>query len=298
MAGADFPLQLGDWRLDLLECGRFALDGGAMFGSVPRLLWENLIPPDPQHRIPLAMRLLLLRHRTANHIVLVDAGIGAKFDPRFQEMFAVQNPPAPRASSPLESTPLAGVLASAGVRVVEVTHVVLTHLHFDHAGGATVRAGGDVVPQFPRAEHFLQRANLDEARAPNPRERASYLADNVEPLASAARLTLLDGAAEVLPGLSVEPSDGHTRGLHTLRVEGGGRAVYYVADLAPTSHHVHLPYTMGYDLCVRTILEEKRRLWDRAIAEEAIIVFEHDPYVRCGRMEVEGGRYRIAARAP
>ncbi len=277
---------LGPWRAQFLECGTLALDGGAMFGSVPRVLWEKMIPPDAAHRIPLAMRLVLLRHASGSPVVLVDSGVGDKIDVRFRQMFDVRLPTAAPGRTPLEAT-----LAAAGVAPESVTHVILTHLHFDHGGGATRRDGERVVPVFPRAEHFLQRRNWDTARSPNARERASYLPENVEPLA-AARLELLGGPAEVLPGISVLLSEGHTAGLQMVRVEGGERSLYFVADLAPTHHHVHLPFCMGYDLCVRTILEEKAALWPRIAAENGILVFEHDPSVAAATLERTGEKWR------
>jgi len=272
--------ELGDWRVDLLDGGGLSLDGGAMFGSVPRVLWERLIPPDEAHRIPLAMRLLVARNEKLGHRVLVDTGIGEKFDDRFESLFAIRR------------SPVVESLAAIGLETGDITHVILTHLHFDHAGGVSRRDGESIVPSFPAATHVLQRANLDEARSPNPRERASYLEENWKPLED-VRLELLDGTAEVLPGLRVDRSDGHTRGMQTLHIEGGGRVLFYPADLCPTSHHANLAYTMGYDLCPRTILEEKEAAWKRVLEEEAIVVFEHDPVVSFGRLSIERGKYRV-----
>ncbi len=288
---AAFTTELGDWRVDVLECGRLGLDGGAMFGAVPRVVWERRIPPDERHRIPLAMRVLLLRHTQTNDVVLVDTGIGTKFDTDFRDAFAIDNPTAAGATTPLEL-----VLRSVDVTIADVTALVLTHLHFDHAGGVTVRNEGEVVPAAPRAEHFLQRANLETARSPNPRERASYLAENFQPL-EAARLTLLDGPEEILPGIRVTPSSGHTTGMQTVRVEGGGRVLRFISDLAPTSHHVHLPFTMGYDLSPRTIMDEKEAAWRQAIDEEATLVFQHDPTVVTGTVSFDGRRFRCTVGA-
>ncbi|MEM7164363.1 MAG: MBL fold metallo-hydrolase [Planctomycetota bacterium] len=282
----DGQFQLGDWRVDIFECGRLALDGGAMFGSVPRVVWQRRIAPDSAHRIPLAMRLLLLRRDDAT--VLVDTGIGDKFDQTFRDMFAVENP-----VTTVAPTPLLQALADFGVTAEQITHVVLTHLHFDHGGGTT-RRGVDGVPSltFPNAEHFLQSANWETANDPNPRERASYLRDNFAPLAG-GRLTLLDGASELLPGLQVLPSHGHTAGMQTLRLEGGGQVLHYLADLAPTRHHLHLPFTMGYDLSALEIMREKEALLPQAVAEDAIIVFEHDPQLAAGRIGMDGGKFAI-----
>ncbi|MEE8143561.1 MAG: MBL fold metallo-hydrolase [Planctomycetota bacterium] len=275
----------GDWRVDLLECGRFALDGGSMFGSVPRGIWERLIPPDRAHRIPLALRLMLLSHSSGAR-VLVDSGVGDKFDAKFQERFAL-------GPNPADDTPLSAALGRAGVSLDQVTHLVLTHMHFDHGGGVSRRtADGSLVPTLPEAEHFLQRANLETAENPNPRERASYLPENVVPLRETS-LTLLEGEQEVLPGLRLIPTNGHTDGMQIVRLDGGGRVLYFVADLAPTHHHLHLPITMGYDLCPREIMKEKQRIWQQAMAEEATLVFEHDPEVATGRITLERGKYRL-----
>ncbi|MCI0652153.1 MAG: MBL fold metallo-hydrolase [Planctomycetes bacterium] len=281
--------RFGDWRVDLLECGRFALDGGAMFGSVPRVLWERWIAPDASHRIPMVMRVLLLRNEALAASVLVDAGIGDKFDERFRSMFDIHHP-----GVAAGRTPLAHALGGAGVAPERITHVVLTHLHFDHAGGSTVRAGGEALPAFPRARHFLQAANLETAARPNLRERASYLPENFEPL-RALPLDLLRGSEEILPGLRVFVSNGHTQGMQCVRLEGGGGVLYYLADLAPTHHHLRVPYTMGYDLSAREIMEEKQRLWPRIIEEEAVIVFEHDSQLAAATLEERDGKHGAAA---
>ena len=276
----------GDWSVDVLECGRLSLDGGSMFGSVPRTLWERRITPDARHRIPLAMRLLLLRNESSGATVLVDTGIGDKFDDEFGDIFAVEWPESNGTESPVESA-----LATSGLRPEDISDLVLTHLHFDHGGGATCLVDGRLSPTFPGAKHWLQRSQWDTARQPNLREKASYLSENIEPLAN-TELELLDGPAEILPGLSVERSDGHTMGMQTLRIEGGGRVIRFVSDLSPTAHHVHLPFTMGYDLCPRSILVEKEAAWTAALDEEAILVFQHDPVTVAGTVYVDRGKFR------
>ncbi len=241
-------------------------------------MWERLIAPDALHRIPLALRLLLLEHATDGRTVLVDGGVGDKEDDAFRDRFAVDGPTLPAA------------LREIGVDPGTVTDVVMTHLHFDHAGGLTHRdASGTLVPTLPHARHFLQVSNRDNCLAPNPRERASYLRENLDPLTDIA-LELVDGDAEIFPGVRVERSDGHTVGMQTVRVEGGGRVVRYLADLAPTHHHMRLPFTMGYDMCTQTVMDEKARLIAAAREEEAILIFEHDPVVVAARLVEERGR--------
>ncbi|MFQ5654486.1 MAG: MBL fold metallo-hydrolase [Planctomycetota bacterium] len=282
-----FPGKFGDWRVQTLACGRFALDGGAMFGAVPRVLWERRIAPDAAHRIPMAMRLLLVRHRSGRPTILVDAGVGDKFDAAFRDRFAIEGPQVGG-----DGPPLFKVLAAAGVSPGEVTDVVITHLHFDHGGGFIVReSGGDAVPAFPGARHYLQGANLDTAEHPNPRERASYIPENFRPLRE-IDLVLLEGGEEIRPGIRLIPSHGHTAGMQTVRVEGGGRVLHYLADLAPTHHHLHIPFTMGYDICAREIMLEKERLLRVALEEEALLIFEHDPHVEAAIAGFDRGKYR------
>jgi glyoxylase-like metal-dependent hydrolase (beta-lactamase superfamily II) len=242
-----------------------------MFGSVPRVLWERLCPADALHRIELVSRVLLLR--SPSRSVLVDAGCGTKFSPREAALYDL--------AACDEALPLAWG---------DLSDVVLTHLHFDHAGGVTAWAGEpDGGPRTarlrcPQARIFVQRANWERARAPGPRERASYLAENVEPLA-AGSLHLLDGEASPLPGLSVHVTNGHTRGMQWVRVGDGNGSIVFPADLVPTTAHLHLPFVMGYDMCVETHLAEKLAFLEAAAAERWIVVFAHDPRVAAGRIE-------------
>jgi len=258
------PMDLGAWRAHLLECGFLWLDGGAMFGSVPKPLWSRTNPPDERNRIRLAMRCLLLEGHGRR--VLVDIGLGTKSDDKFRDIFRVEPGPT-----------LEDGLAALGMGPADVTDVVLTHLHFDHAGGATVRTAEGLRPRLPRAHWHVQRRNWDNAHAPNPRERASYLAENFDPLAAAGVLEFWDGAVRPWPGVSLIPAEGHTRGQQLVRVEGGGRTLYFVADLIPTASHVRVPYVMGYDVAAIETMAEKQELLARACDERAWIALEHDP---------------------
>lgn len=268
-------LTLGDWTLHTIEAGALWLDGGAMFGSVPRPLWSRTNPPDERNRIPLAMRCLLLVGHGRK--VLVDVGLGDKNDAKFRDIFRVEDDPALEAS-----------LAAAGHPIESVTDVVLTHLHFDHAGGATRREGGTLVPRVPNAKYYVQRRNWENAHKPNPRERASYMAENFDPLAEAGVLEFWDGASKPWPGIEVITAEGHTRGQQLLRIEGGGQAVYYVADLIPTASHVRIPFVMGYDMAAIETMSEKRALLERAAAENAWVCLEHDPVTAFARPALEG----------
>lgn len=291
----ELPEVFGDWKVTVFDGGGLALDGGSMFGSVPRGLWERLIEPDVRHRIPLAARLLILDHAPTGARVLVDTGVGDKEDDKFRDRFAVRDPKSPGAA---DEPSLRRGLRQVGIDPDSITHVLLTHLHFDHAGGVSYRRDtGEVVPTFPDAIHWLQRKNLETAHDPNPREKASYFGDNINPLEE-VDLKLLDGDEELLPGLSVTPSHGHTDGMQTVRVGGAadgppGSALYYLADLAPTQHHVRLPFTMGYDLCPRQIMREKEALFGRAFDEQAWLVFEHDPVRAAGQLVEHQGELRL-----
>ncbi len=282
-------LRVGGWTVRTLEAGTLRLDGGAMFGSVPKPLWSRTNPPDDRNRILLAMRCLLLEGHGRR--VLVDDGIGEKSSPKLADIYAIDH-----SGSALERS-----LAEAGLAPEEVTDVVLTHLHFDHAGGSTRREGGRLVPAFPRARYHVQARNLENARRPNPRERASYLAENFEPLAQAGALEAWDGPRAPWPGFELFTADGHTRGQQLVRLSGPEGTLYYVADLIPTAAHVRIPFVMGYDVAAIETMQEKRALLERAAAEGAWIVLEHDPETALARPRPEGDDFgwetRVAAGA-
>lgn len=276
----DLPLvrttTVGSLRIHALEAGLQWLDGGAMFGVVPRPLWERRIPPDPRHRIPLALRCLLVEAPHA--LVLVDTGIGNKEDARFRDIYGVAN-----AGSP---TRLEDALGAAGFTPGDVDLVVSTHLHFDHAGGNTfVDEGGAVHPAFPRARFVVQSGEFDFAHSPNERIRASYLHHNIEPLARLDLWDLVEGETVVTEGVRVIPTPGHTPHHQSVLVESGGETACFLADVCPTSAHLPLPWIMGYDLEPLVTLESKRGLWTRAREESWLMVFEHDPVVPWGRLD-------------
>jgi glyoxylase-like metal-dependent hydrolase (beta-lactamase superfamily II) len=274
------------WSARALETGYLWLDGGSMFGSVPKPLWSRLQPPDERNRIRLAMRCLLLEGHGRR--VLVDVGLGDKFSAKLRDIYGVED----------DATSLERALAAVGLGLPDVTDVLLTHLHFDHAGGSTRREGDRLVPTLPRARYHLQARNLENARNPNLRERASYMAENFEPLAEAGVLQLWNGAGSPWPGIELIPAEGHTRGQQLVRVGDAVRALYYVADLIPTSSHVRIPFVMGYDMAAIETMEEKRALLGRAARERAWVFLEHDPLVALGRPEPEGEDFHWAETVP
>lgn len=256
--------QLGDFRLDIVSDGTFRLDGGAMFGVVPRVLWERVYPPDDRNRIRLGLNALLVRTGAAN--VLVDTGIGTKWSDRELDMYGIAH-----------ETTAPDSLGALGLSVDDIDVVVCTHLHFDHAGGNTRRNdSGDVVATYPKARYIVQQGELDTARHPHERERASYMPDNWEPLLASGQLETVDGECEVLPGVRVFPVRGHNDWTQLVEVESNGERAVYFADIVPTSRHLRPAWVMGYDLYPVELLERKKQLLARAVKENWVCVFEHD----------------------
>jgi len=269
-------LELGPLRIEALHDGAFSLDGGAMFGVVPRPLWEKQLPPDGRNRVRLALRCLLVR--APGRVVLVDTGMGDKWDAKSRDVYALDR-----------TTTLLSDLAARGLRPEDVTDVVLTHLHFDHAGGVTRRdESGGIALTFPRATHHVQERNWRWAQAPTERDRGSYRSENFEALQDSALLHLVAGESELLPGLRVLPFEGHTPGLQCALLEGGGRSLIYPADLLPTAAHVRAAWGMSYDLQPLQVMREKRALLDRAATDASIVVFEHDPRVQACTVRRDG----------
>lgn len=272
-------MNIGKYQLSAIVTENFALDGGAMFGSVPKTLWSKTIVPDEKNRIPMACRVLIVR--TGERTVLVDVGCGSKWSAKERDIYAIE----PQLSKPLAE------------QVPGVTDIVLTHLHFDHAGGISERGeDGELRLTFPRARVYCSRRNYDHARSPGIRERASYLADNIAILEQ-ADLVLTDDGDEVLPGLSLHQSHGHTHGLQWVKVSAGGATAVFPSDLMPTAHHVPLPWVMGYDLCAETTMREKEQFLAAAAEEEWAVVFEHDRDTAAGIVgRDERGRYQLKSK--
>jgi glyoxylase-like metal-dependent hydrolase (beta-lactamase superfamily II) len=290
-------LQIGGLRCHTLEGGLQRLDGGAMFGVVPRTLWMKRVPPDERNRIPLAMRCLLVEH--PDGLVLIDTALGNKEEARFLDIYGVEN-------QGLEgATQLEDALASVGFLPGDIRWVINTHLHFDHAGGNTTMDPDleddprrHVRPTFPNATYMVQRAELEFARHTNERTRASYLPHNFEPIAAAGRWRLLDGEGEVLPGISVRLTPGHVPFHQSVVLRDGGDTAAFVADLIPTVAHLPLPWIMGYDLEPLRTLESKRRLLEDAAAAGWRLIFEHDPTIASGIPVTEGKGVVLTAMTP
>ena len=271
---------LGDFELITLSDGFISLDGGAMFGVVPRTLWEKRLPPDDSNRIPLGMRPLIVR--SGKTTVLIDAGCGDKMDPKLAQIYKLDR-----------RYHLDHSLADAGVSVEDIDIVVASHLHFDHVGGFTkIGKDGAIVPRFPKAKYIAHRAEWEDATHPHERNRASYLQENFVPLKDAGVLTLVDDAAEIIPGVRYRRSGGHTPNHQVVMIESGGRTAVFTADMYPTSVHIPDPWVMGFDLYPVDTLSFKRAFAKEAIQRDYLVFFEHDPSMAAGYLrEKDGKRY-------
>ena len=265
-------MKLGAFDIYPVTDGRFRLDGGAMFGVVPKALWQQCCPADELNRIPLSLTCLLIRAHGKN--VLVDTGLGDKEDTKFQSMFAVERMPTLQES-----------LRQHGLSRDDIHMVINTHLHFDHAGGNTVTNGSrELLPAFPKATYYVQRGEFDDAVQANERTRASYRRDNFTPLAQVNQWAFLDGDRELMPGMTAVVTSGHTRWHQSVKIESEGRVAFFLGDLIPTVAHLPLPYIMGYDLDPVQTLDSKRWVLERAFEEQWLLVFEHDPQVQAGHV--------------
>jgi len=277
---------VGSLRVHALQAGLQQLDGGAMFGVVPKTLWERKIPADVRNRIPLGMRCLLVEHPDA--LVLIDTGAGNKESEKFHGIYGIENGPV----GDVGPTQLESALAEAGFSASDVSLVINSHLHFDHAGGNTrLGEGGAAVPSFPNARYVARRGEWDWAHNTNERTAASYFGRNYDPVLEAGRMELLDADGEVLPGISLRHTPGHTPHHQGILITSGSERMFFAADMAPTTAHVPLPWIMGYDVEPLRTLESKRRIWAEAADERWTVVFEHDSVNAFGRIVADGKGY-------
>ena len=280
--------RLGSLTMHAIQAGGQRLDGGAMFGVVPKPLWERRIPADERNRIQLGMRCLLIEHPQG--LVLVDTGAGNKEDAKFHEIYGVEN------AGAKGRTLLEDGLAQLGARPADVGLVVNTHLHFDHAGGNTYRdERGEVRPSFPNARYVVQNGELHYATKTNERTAASYLAPNFQPLVDAGVIDEVVGEVELLPGIMTLPTPGHTPFHQSVLVESDGEVACFLGDVCPTAAHLPLPWIMGYDVEPLVTLESKRWLLRRAREEGWLLVFEHDAKVAWDRIAHDGKAYGLVS---
>lgn len=256
---------IGPYELHTIDAGRFKLDGGAMFGVVPKPLWERKISADDRNRIPLAMRCLLLA--SSERIILIDNGLGETFSEKFADIYAVD----------YSENDLHGALANAGYSAADVTDVILTHLHFDHCGGSTRGTGQDAEIVFPNATFHVQERHWEWANDPKAKDRASFLEANLQPLAHSDQLHLVEGPGELLPGVELLVVNGHTRGQQLVKIRDEQTTLVFVADLIPTTAHFSELWNMAYDIAPMDTVEEKMDFLEAAYEGGWHLFFEHDP---------------------
>jgi glyoxylase-like metal-dependent hydrolase (beta-lactamase superfamily II) len=273
-------MHFGDFEIHYLDGGNFRLDGGAMFGVVPKVLWEKKSPPDEKNRVRMRANSLLVRAQGKN--IIVETGNGTKWDPKQRSIYAVQ-----------EGDPLLDSLARFGLQPDKIDLVINTHLHFDHAGGNTRIVDNRAVPTFPNARYVVQRGELQHAMNPTERDRASYFPENAAPVSDAGLWDLVEGHTEILPGISVARIPGHNADIQAVIITGGTKTLAFVADLLPTRHHIPLSWIMAYDLYPLQTLETKRRWIPRMVAGTWVVVFGHDPDIAAATFHERDGKIEI-----
>lgn len=266
-------MRFGDYRVEVIPDCEFRLDGGAMFGVVPRNLWSKACPPDDQNRIRMNMNCLFIEAGAER--ILIDTGIGDKWSDKHRTMYGIDR----------RQTLDESLRAVAGVGAEDISIVINTHLHFDHAGGNTrMNNSGQAVPAFPKARYFVSEAEYEHAEAPSERDRASYLPENWRPLRESGQLELKEREYEVVPGLRMETHAGHNRSMQCARLERDGKTLFGFADLVPMRAHVPFAWIMGFDLYPVETLEAKKKLLPQAAREDWTCLFYHDPDMPLGRI--------------
>jgi glyoxylase-like metal-dependent hydrolase (beta-lactamase superfamily II) len=273
-------MHFGEIEVRHIHGGIFWLDGGSMFGVVPKPLWEKKMPADARNRIPLAANSLLVRAGGQN--ILVETGNGTKWDAKLRNIYGFA-----------DGDPHGEALTRAGVKPDHIDLVINTHLHFDHAGGNTKLVNGKVVPTFPKAKYLVQRAELEHAMRPTERDRASYYAHDFVAITEAGQWQFVDGDCEILPGISVVKIPGHNLQIQGVQIRGGGKTLMLVADLIPTRHHLPLPWIIAYDLYPLTTLETKRKWIGEIVRNGWIVAFGHDPDFPAGTLRERDGKVEL-----
>ena len=269
------------WKIKILETGSFKLDGGAMMGSVPKVLWNKTNPSDHLNRIDLSMRCLLLDNGT--DIILIETGIGNKNSKKFIDIFCIEQ----------SQFPLKDELKKNGYNLEDITHVILTHLHFDHAGGATYFDGKNIVPTFPNAEYIISKSNWDAGINPSPKDRASYFSENFISIKENNQLRLVDDNQEIMDSIDGLAFYGHTTGQQLIRVKGDSDSLIFCSDLIPLRSHLKVPWIMGYDLNAMKTLEEKTSFLNEASRENWLLFFYHDPKTVAVRIKKDEKYYKV-----
>jgi glyoxylase-like metal-dependent hydrolase (beta-lactamase superfamily II) len=261
---------VGDFELSVCTDGTYYLDGGAMFGVVPKPMWEKRAPADAKNRIVLGCNTVIVR--TGKHVVAIETGIGNKLPDKMVQIYE-------------NKQLLPQSLAAAGVSPEEVDIVINTHLHFDHCGWNTTRTPeGRIVPTFLNARYFAQKGEVDHGHRQLERDKVSYISENYDPLVESGQMTLLEGDADICEGVSVELFPGHTAQMQAVHIQSAGQHACYIGDLIPTSAHLDVTWVMGYDLFPLTCIEQRKRFYQRAIPENWLVLFTHDHATPMGRI--------------
>jgi len=269
-------MQIGKFKITSIETGQFALDGGAMFGVIPKALWQRAYDGgDEKNRIPLTARLLVVEWE--NRKMLIDTGIGTKYDEKFAKIYNLEQ----------GKIDVEWALGNYGFNSNDITDVVLTHLHFDHVGGATKFVNGELIPTFPNAKYYIQKEQYKWGMKPSIKDKASYMGENYVPLEREGLLELIDGTGDLFLGIKVISTDGHTKGMQLIEIEDDNKSLLYVGDLAPTTAHLPYAYGMGYDNEPLKTIEEKQKYFARAADKGSIIFFEHDVYTVAAKLEAD-----------
>lgn len=266
-------MKFGKYNIEVIDTGLFGLDGGSMFGVVPKPLWQRAYDKgDEKNRIQLRAKPLLVT--SDDRKILIDTGNGTKYDQKFIDIYNID----------IEASDMTTALAPHGITPADITDVILTHLHFDHAGGATVIENGEIVPTFPNARYYVQKEQYDWALNPTEKDRASFMRHNYVPLKESGIMELLDGKGTLFDDFKLIPIHGHTKAMQMVKIEQDGESMLYCTDLCPTTAHLNYPFVMGYDNFPLTALEEKKIFLPIVYEEKTLLIFEHDAFVQAGRL--------------
>jgi glyoxylase-like metal-dependent hydrolase (beta-lactamase superfamily II) len=273
-------MKLGDFKLSVVSDGHFWLDGGSMYGSVPKALWGKLTPADKENRIRLSLNCLLIR--TPDKMILLDTGLGEKFSKKLKEIYRTER-----------SQNIISSLASLGIVPRDIDFVINTHLHFDHCGGNTIRKDGRYVPAFPNARYIIQKNEWDNANEPNEKTKSSYRASDFLPLEEAGQVQLIEGDYEVIPGVKTMVTSGHTLGHQSVFISSQGEKALYLGDIIPMTHHLKISYMTGFDMYPAELLKTKKDIIRRAVEEHWLLIFEHDPKTVFARISRDSGAIKV-----